>query len=270
MNRLRPLIAALAAFCAMRAPSVAGDDGFRMNYRFPRQGTLSYLIERQDSLFLPGDAQRKAAVSYFRITQTLKPLDDNQDGFRISLSTDSLWKGPDNQSPINQYEKMLFGSEFSASEEKFEIDSRGESPSKRRRFIPFLLPLPGEAVSVDAAWDFSLETPFQKPFKGHILTSGDCQVYRIQKEAGDSLAILAMRIEKSNSAEMSIKEPYQTFTNLYETSDAGVGALYFNVSRGRMEKGVIQWSGSVHAQESGKERVYIRKSRLTFRLLPAE
>jgi hypothetical protein len=269
MNRLRLLIAVLAALCAMRVmPSLAGNGGFTMNYRFPRQQTLRYLIERQDSLFMPEDPGGKVTVSYFRITQTLKPIEEDRDGFRISLSTDSLWKGPDTQSPINQYEKMLFGSEFSSSEEKIEIDPRGDAPSKRRRFIPYLVPLPGADVDVDAAWDFSLETPFQKPFKGHILTSGDCQVYRVLIEAGDSLAILAMRIEKSNSAEMSIREPYQTFTNLYETADRGVGALYFNVSRGRMEKGVIRWSGSVHAQESGKEKVYIRKSRLTFRIIP--
>jgi hypothetical protein len=253
----------------MRAlPSLAGDGGFRMNYRFAGHETLRYLIERQDSLFVPGDPARKAVVSYYRITQTLKPLDENPDGFRIALSTDSLWKGPDTQSPINQYEKMLFGSEFSASEEEISIDARGDSPSKRRRFIPFLVPLPGASVSVDAAWNFSLETPFQKPFKGHILTSGDCQVYKVLEEGGDSLAVLAMQLEKSNSAEMSIREPFQTFTSLYETADRGVGALYFNVSRGRMEKGVIKWAGSVHAQEAGKEKVYIRKSRLTFRILP--
>lgn len=250
-------------------PLHGGDNGIRMDYRFPRTVTLRYLIERQDSLFLPEDPGRKASVSFFRITQSLRPLEEKDaDGFRIALSTDSLWKGPDTQSPINQYEKMLFGSEFSESEEQFEIDRSGISTSKQRRFIPFLIPLPGNAVTTDASWNFSVESPFLKPFKGHIQTAGDCQVYRILEEGGDSLALLAVQIEKSNSARMSVKEPFQTLTNLYETADMGIGALYFNISRGRMEKGIIRWSGTVHAVEAGKEKVYRRKSRLTFRLLP--
>ena len=252
-------------------PSQGGDNGVTLHYRFPGAETLRYVIERQDSLFLPEEPGRKASVSFFRITQSLRIQEGGDpDGFRIALSTDSLWRGPDTQNPINQYEKMLFGSEFGDSEERFEIDRSGISDSKHRRFIPFLIPLPGTAVATDASWDFSVETPFLKPFKGHIQTAGDCQVYRFLEEGGDSLALLAVQIEKSNSAEMSFREPFQTLTNLYETSDTGVGALYFNISRGRMEKGIIRWSGRVHAQEAGKEKVYLRKSRLTFRLMPAE
>jgi len=268
MKILKLRVAAFLALSGILAlPSRGGDNGIRMNYRFPRNETLRYLIERQDSLFLPGESGGKASVSYFKITPSLTSLEESEDGFRVALSTDSLWKGSDTQSPINQYEKMLFGSEFGAAGERLEIDGRGGSPSKRRRFIPFLLPLPGNPVTVDAAWNFSLETPFQKPLNGRILTAGDCQVYRIRQEGGDPLVIVVVKIEKSNSAEVSIREPYQTLTNLYDTADLGIGALTFNVSRGRMEKGVIQWTGSVRAREAGKEKIYRRKSRLTFRLV---
>jgi len=241
----------------------------RLDYRFKTAKTLRYLVERQDSLFLPETSGRKASVSFFRIMQSVRLLEEKGgDGFRISIVTDSLWKGPDTQSPVNQYEKMLFGTEFNAAEEKLTIAANGDARSKHRRFIPFLIPLPLSSVTEDAVWDFSVTTPFQKPFEGHILTSGDCQLYQVVEESGDSLAMLSVRIDKSNNAEMSFREPYQTLTSLYETADRGVGALYFNISRGRMEKGVIQWSGTVRAQESGREKVYRKKSRLTFKLLP--
>jgi hypothetical protein len=250
--------------------SLSGDTkDFRMDYRFKPAHTLRYQVERQDSLFLRDGTGGAAAVSFFRITQSVRLLEE-KDGkrFRISIVTDSLWKGPDTQSPVNQYEKMLFGCEYGATEEKLDIASNGDALSKHRRFIPFLIPLPSKTVTEDGAWEFSVTTPFEKPFQGHILTSGDCQLYQVKEESGDSLATMAVRIEKTNSAEMSIREPFQTLTSLYETADRGAGALYFNISRGRMEKGVIQWSGTVRAQEAGVRKVYRRKSRLTFRLLP--
>jgi len=271
MNRRKLIPAVLLTACGMAVvPSHGGENSITLRYRFPGGATLRYRIERQDSLLLPGDPGGQASVSFFRITQSIRPMKGKDpEGFRIALSTDSLWRGPESPHPVNQYEKMLFGSEFNDSEEQFEIDRSGISSAKRRRFIPFLIPLPGTAVTTDESWDFRVDTPFIKPFKGHIQTAGDCQVYRFLEEGGDSLALLAVEIEKSNSAEMSFKEPFQTLTNLYETSDSGVGALYFNISRGCMERGVIRWSGKVHALESGREKVYLRKSRLTFRLLPA-
>jgi hypothetical protein len=249
--------------------TLSGDaKDFRMDYRFKPAKTLRYQVERQDSLFLEDGSGGTAAVSFFRITQSVRTLEEDGKGFRISIVTDSLWKGLDTQSPVNQYEKMLFGSEFGAAEERLDITANGVALSKHRRFIPFLIPLPSKTVTEDGAWEFSVTTPFEKPFEGHILTSGDCQLYQVKEESGDSLAMLAVRIEKTNSAEMSIREPFQTLTSLYETTDMGVGALYFNISRGWMEKGVIQWSGTVRAQEAGREKVYRKKSRLTFRLLP--
>jgi hypothetical protein len=246
-----------------------GADGIVLAYRFHQNQTIRYLIERQDSLFTTAAGAHKATVYFFRIRQSIHVVESNTDArIGVVVATDSIWQGPSSGDPINNYEKMLFGSEFKSPEEKIAISESGGTLSGESRFIPFLIPLSETPVSADASWNFDIQKPYQNPFEGSVRTQGVCQLYATQEDGENSVAVVAVRLDKSNSAKMTIKEPFQTFTTTYDTEENGSGVLYFNISKGWIEKGIIKWAGTVVEKGPGQNNLYQKKSRLIFRLLP--
>jgi hypothetical protein len=251
-------------------PAVGAGNGYRLAYLFRPGQTLRYVVEKQDSVLDMNGAQKAEAVFYYRIMQTLRTEKADDNGLMwIFLSTDSIWQGRNSPGAENNYEKMLFGREFNQSVEKMRITSSGMQVSANSRFIPFLIPLPEHPMSVDGGWNFVIKAAFEKPYKGVAQASGACQLFRMSEDKGDTLAVFAIQMEKTNSARMDIREPFQTITTVYEAADKGNGAAYFNLTRGCMVKGILQWSGSVFVTESKKTNSYIKKSRLTFQLLTA-
>jgi hypothetical protein len=261
--KARSVAAVRIAVCLAVLPSFIQGRPIRLAYGFRTGQSLKYVIERQDSVWLP-----EARGSFLRIGQRLRVLDaDEGVRFSLSLSADSLWLGPDTAEPANGYEKMLFGTESQSRETLLRVDASGSSLSGRMRFSPFLLPLPPEPVEPDDAWNFDVRAPYEKPFSGELRVLGDVQFYEITgEEDGDTLAVLALRLQKENQAAFTVREPFQTFTDRYVTHESGTGVLFFNRTKGRVERGVIQWAGTVSSLESGRPGTYRKKSRISFRL----
>jgi hypothetical protein len=246
------------------APAAAGD--LRMDYRFRSPQTVRYRTEVQDSLF-PGDGGEAISL-YYGFTQSLRPArQKDREGFRLDVSLDSVEAGVDARDPLGRYRRAVLSAELGPGDETLSIAPDGEIRSKNRRLLPFLVSLPPSRAGEDAAWSFSVETDLNKPYKGAVTVSCKCQLLQIDASGGDSLAVLEFRSERSDWAEVSVREPFQTVTSRFETAERGAGALYFNVSRGMMEKGVIRWTGDVIAMTGGIRKSYRKKSRVMFRIL---
>jgi hypothetical protein len=250
----------------------------RMSYGFKAGRILKYVIERQDSVWCP-----EARGSFLRIGRRLSvPGADGRGFFSVVLSADSLWTEPDDGGPDDGIEKMLLGTEIRSPETVLHLDASGRDasgaeasgkdadgagPSVRSRFCPFLVPLAPEPVEPDDAWNFSVRVPHEEPFKGGLTVSGEVLFYETTEDPdGGTTAVLSLRLERRNRAELTVREPFQTFTNRYDTAETGSGVLFFNVDRGCVVKGVIQWSGTGSAVENGRPDTYRKKSRISFRL----
>jgi hypothetical protein len=258
-TRLTVLAAALLSL----VPCLAHGRPVRLVYGFRSGQSLNYVIERQDSVWLP-----EVRSSFLRVGQRMRVLNaDDRGRLSILLSADSLWQGADTPEPANGYEKMLLGTEIRTSETDLVTDVSGSGLSGRARFIPFLFPLPKDSVAPDGSWRFELRMTYQVPFKGELRLLAEVQFYEVTLgENGESLAVLALRLEKENRAALTVHEPFQTFMDRYDTHETGSGVCFFNLTKGRMERGVIRWTGTVSAEERGRPRLYRKKSRISFRI----
>jgi hypothetical protein len=261
ISHIRPTV--MAAVLIALFPCLVNGRPVQLAYGFRPGQTLNYVIERQDSVWLP-----EVRGSFLRVGQRMRVLKSDDHGrLSILLSADSLWQGADTPEPANGYEKMLLGTELRPSETVLATDVSGSGLSGRSRFIPFLFPLPKDSVAPDGSWRFELRMPYETPFKGELRLLAEVQFYEITiGENGESLAVLALRLEKENRAALTIREPFQTFKDRYDTHETGSGVCFFNLTKGRMERGVIQWMGTVSAEERGRPGLYRKKSRISFRI----
>lgn len=262
----------IALMFAVHSSPGFGEGGlYRLAYRLRPEQTLRYTIEKQDSIVGGSGSQKSEIGSFYKIRQSLKAVKQDEAGpFWISLSTDSVWHGRSPIAEYNDYEKTLFEMEFKKPEEKLQLLNSGDRDQKIKWFTPLLIPLPQNPVAVDAGWNFHLEIPFDKPFNGSVRLRGNSQLYEVFEDGGDTLAVMMIQLDKTNSAQIAVKEPYQTCTTLYDAADKGTGVLYFSLTKGCVVKGILQWSGRVSVKGQQKSGAYLKKSKLTFRLLPVE
>ena len=95
-------------------------------------------------------------------------------------------------------------------------------------------------VGVNDTWEFEKNIERKSRMKGKTHIKGQCLLYDIQKEAGQTLALIIVNTESTGEGEFKFKRQDTEISGSTQTKGVATSLVYFDIDRGRITEIVTE------------------------------
>ncbi len=243
-----------------------------LQYKFRKGDQFQYKTERHDSTEAGMGNQTMVRTATIWSLETLSVIDTPTDQtYALTIKNDTTWT--DQQEPAQggagpgQGRRMMIRPDGGRREQNLEIAKTGKPVSKDASFSPFLLPLPDHPVSVNASWNFELTSEQKGRRRGTTTVKGQCLLYDLQKEAGQTLALIIVNAESTGQGKFQMKRQEMNVSGTFASSGKITSLVYFDVDKGRIVEVVSDETRESMTESSAFSSKITSKSKTTIKLM---
>lgn len=257
-TRIHALLLLLAVIMYISANA---QEKYALQYNFKNNASITYKIERQDSIAADfrGQAFVRQMTNYMLRTMAIEQ-NAEKNGFSVTVKTDSAWSDGQEQGDRNMRRGRM-------EAQKFSIDSRGTALSENTPFSLLLLPLPKNPVAVNDTWDFEAVSKTKGRRKGETTVKGNCLLYSVDEQDGDQIAVIIVNSTTTGKGSFSFRAQNMEGSGTFAMSGTGTALVYFNITNGYVTEVVSEEASESVNEMNGSSSKSENKSKIETKIV---